>query len=180
MLGSRLVIRLAEARDAGALAALGARTFADAFGAENTPEDLRLYLAGAYGESQQLAEIANPDIRTLVVDHGGALVAFTQLRRGPSPPCVTLPTPVEVWRFYVDTPWHGRGVAGDLMDAALETARELGGRSLWLSVWERNPRAIAFYTKCGFSDVGSKLFVVGTDHQTDRVMAREIAVTPAV
>jgi diamine N-acetyltransferase len=180
MIAPGLVIRPAEARDAGALAALGARTFADTFGADNTPEDLRLYLTSAYGVAQQLAEFANPDIRTLVADQGGVLVAFTQLRRGPSPACVSLPLPVEVWRFYVDKPWHGRGVARHLMEAALETARELGGGSVWLSVWERNPRAIAFYTKCGFSDVGSKLFLVGTDRQTDRVMAREIVVTPAV
>jgi diamine N-acetyltransferase len=66
------------------------------------------------------------------------------------------------------------------MTAAVAAARELGGRSVWLSVWERNPRAIAFYTKSGFSDVGSKVFVVGSDHQTDRVMARNITHSPAV
>jgi len=87
---------------------------------------------------------------------------------------------VEVWRFYVDRAWHGAGVARPLMDAALEAARELGAGSVWLSVWERNPRAIAFYTKCGFRDVGSKLFIVGSDRQTDRVMAREIDRSPAV
>jgi hypothetical protein len=48
MLTAGLIIRRAEPRDAGALAALGARTFADTFGADNSPEDLRAYLAGAY------------------------------------------------------------------------------------------------------------------------------------
>ena len=41
---------------------------------------------------------------------------------------------------------------------------------LWLGVWERNPRAQAFYRKSGFADVGSQVFLVGTDAQTDRVM----------
>lgn len=175
-----LIIRRAEPRDAGALAALGARTFAETFGADNTPEDMQAYLATTYGEPQQRAEFASPDIVTLLVEAPEALVAFSQVRRAPAPPCVTLASPVEIWRFYVDRAWHGRGVAGALMEAALSAARELGGSSVWLSVWERNPRAIAFYTKCGFSDVGSKVFIVGTDHQTDRVMAREIAVSPAV
>ena len=49
-----------------------------------------------------------------------------------------------------------------------------GPRTLWLGVWERNPRAIAFYTKCGFVDVGEHAFVFGTDEQTDRVMARSV------
>jgi ribosomal protein S18 acetylase RimI-like enzyme len=180
MLASGLVIRRALPTDASALAALGARTFADTFAAENSPEDLQAYLAGAYGETRQRAEIANPEIVTLLVEGGPGLVAFSQLRRAPAPPCVALPSPVEVWRFYVDRAWHGGGVARPLMDTALEAARELGAGSVWLSVWERNPRAIAFYTKCGFFDVGSKLFLVGTDRQTDRVMAREIGHSPAV
>jgi diamine N-acetyltransferase len=175
-----LIIRRAESRDAASVAALGARTFADTFGADNTPEDMQAYLASTYGERQQLAEFANPDILTLLVADGEAPVAFTQVRRAPAPPCVTLDAPVELWRFYVDREWHGRGVAASLMEGALSAARELGGRSVWLSVWERNARAIAFYTKCGFSDVGSKVFIVGSDHQTDRVMARTTALSPTV
>jgi len=176
-----LVIRRAEPQDAAALARLAERTFIETFGADNTPEDLRMHVGRSYGAQQQLAEIANGDIITLVVDApAGHLVAFSQVRRGPAPACMTLPLPVEIWRFYVDRRWHGRGVAPPLMQRALEAARELGGGSAWLSVWERNPRAIAFYTKCGFSDVGEKTFVVGTDHQTDRVMAREIPISPAV
>jgi diamine N-acetyltransferase len=171
------VIRRAEARDAAALAALGARTFTDTFGADNTPDDMRAYLTGTYSEARQLAELANPDVLTLVVEEEDRLIAFSQVRRGPSPPCVTWDSPVEVWRFYVDREWHGRGVAAALMDATLDAARELGGKAVWLSVWERNPRAIAFYTKYGFSDVGSKVFVVGTDPQTDRVMTRQIALS---
>jgi ribosomal protein S18 acetylase RimI-like enzyme len=37
-------------------------------------------------------------------------------------------------------------------------------------VWERNPRAQAFYRKMGFVDVGAHTFVVGSDAQTDRLM----------
>ena len=67
-----------------------------------------------------------------------------------------------------------RGVAQSLMGAVDDVGRELGGRTLWLGVWERNPRAIAFYTKCGFVDVGTHLCIVGGDEQTDRVMAHSI------
>jgi GNAT superfamily N-acetyltransferase len=44
----------------------------------------------------------------------------------------------------------------------------------WLGVWERNPRANAFYRKVGFTDVGSHVFMVGTDPQTDRIMVRHL------
>jgi diamine N-acetyltransferase len=130
------------------------------------------YLSATYGERQQRAEIASPDIITLLIEDEQTPIAYAQVRRGQAPSCVTTPAPVELWRFYVDRSWHGRGIAPILMRAALEASRELSGSSVWLSVWERNPRALTFYAKCGFRDVGSKVFIVGSDHQTDRVMAR--------
>ena len=41
-------------------------------------------------------------------------------------------------------------------------------------MWERNERAQAFYRKHGFRKVGTQVFVVGTDPQTDHVMLREL------
>jgi ribosomal protein S18 acetylase RimI-like enzyme len=57
-------------------------------------------------------------------------------------------------------------------------ARAQEAHTLWLGVWERNERAKAFYRKCGFADVGSQVFVLGTDAQTDRVMVRSLRSEP--
>jgi diamine N-acetyltransferase len=152
------------------LAELAAATFRDAFGADNRPEDLALHLARSYGVPQQSAELAHPAITTLLAFVGAELVGYAQLRQGLPPPCVTPARPIELWRFYVVRPWQGRGVAQTLMASVVAAARERGGAVLWLGVWERNPRAQAFYRKSGFTDVGSQMFLVGTDAQTDRVM----------
>ena len=141
--------------DAAALAELAARTFTDAFASGNRPEDLQAHLASSYGVSQQSAEIADPNTITLLADRGGALIGYAQVRRHTVPSCVTQAQPVELQRFYLDRSAHGTGVAKELMSAVHEAARELGGRNLWLGVWERNARAIAFYSKMGFTKVGS-------------------------
>jgi diamine N-acetyltransferase len=52
--------------------------------------------------------------------------------------------------------------------------RGFGGRTAWLSVWEKNPRAQAFYTKAGFTRVGEADFWVGPDRQTDHILALPI------
>ena len=116
-------------------------------------------------------ELADPDYVTLLIEDGTSLAAYAQVRRHEPPPCVTGPAPIELYRFYVDRLWHGQGVAQTLMAAVRDAARAFGGGTLWLGVWEHNPRAIAFYNKCGFRDVGSTSFYVGPDRQTDRVMA---------
>jgi len=45
---------------------------------------------------------------------------------------------------------------------------------VWLGVWERNPRAMAFYKKFGFGEVGDHVFPLGTDPQRDIIMARPV------
>lgn len=168
-------VRRAIAEDAKALAEIAARTFADTFGDSNTAEDMALHLATAYSEAQQAGEIADPDMDVLIAEIDGAMAGFAEVRGGEAPECVTLDAPVELWRFYVDRAWHGRGVAQALMAAVDEAARERGADAIWLSVWERNPRAQAFYSKCGFFQAGTKPFVVGTDVQTDWVMLRRLS-----
>jgi ribosomal protein S18 acetylase RimI-like enzyme len=167
-------IRRAILTDAPALAALAAHTFEQTFGADNTPEDLALHLATAYGVDQQSREIQDVSIITLVAEHEKELVAFSQLRLGGAPACVTGPAPIEIQRFYLSGEWHGRGLAQQLMDASFAAAREAGAQTVWLGVWERNPRAIAFYRKLGYRDVGAHVFVVGTDPQTDRILTRPL------
>ena len=81
---------------------------------------------------------------------------------------------IELWRCYGDRAGDGRGVAQDMMQGVVDAAIMGGHDVLWLGVWDRNPRAQAFYRKSGFGDVGSQVYVVGTDEQNDRVMVRAL------
>jgi ribosomal protein S18 acetylase RimI-like enzyme len=168
------MIRAGVATDATALAELAARTFRETFAADNRPEDMALHTALAYATSQQQQELIDPDIVTLLVEVEGQLAGYTQLRSGVPPACVTGAKPVELWRFYIAQQWHGRGVAQALMRRVESEAYRRGRRTLWLGVWERNERAKAFYHKNGFTDVGSHVFMVGTDAQTDRILVRPL------
>lgn len=167
-------VRRAAPADADMLARLGARTFRETFGRENTPENMAAYVTKAFDVLAIAREVADPDILYLVGEAAGQSVAYAMLRAAPAPAAVIAPAPLEIARFYVDLPWHGRGVAHAMMAACDAEARRRGARTLWLGVWERNPRAIRFYERCGFRDVGSQQFVLGDDAQTDRVMARPI------
>jgi len=169
------VIRRGTPADAAALAEFGARTFRETFAADNTAEDMEKHLASAWSPSLQDAELRDPRLDTLLaVDSGGALAGFAQLRDEYAPACVPTRKPVELKRFYVDRPWQGRGLARELMAEVERAARRRGARELWLGVWERNERAQAFYRKCGFERVGTQIFVVGDDPQTDHVMLRKL------
>ena len=46
--------------------------------------------------------------------------------------------------------------------------------TIWLGVWEFNPRAQAFYRKHGFYEVGKHIFQLGADAQTDVLMQKDL------
>jgi ribosomal protein S18 acetylase RimI-like enzyme len=111
---------------------------------------------------------------TLLAEGGGALAGYAQLGWDPASPSVGGARPVQIRRFYVDSAWHGRGLAQRLMTRSLEIAAEGGADRVWLGVWERNDRGIAFYRKVGFEPCGEQTFVLGGDPQRDLVLARDV------
>lgn len=172
---SGLRIRRAGEADAALLAEFGARTFRETFAADNTPEDMAAYLAGAFGEELQRAELLSPVVAAFIAELDGATAGYAVLREGgETGGAVRGERPVELQRLYVDVRHKGAGVAQALMDEVDREARRRGGETLWLGVWERNARAIAFYRKCGFIDVGTHVFQLGSDPQTDRIMSRPV------
>ena len=169
-----MMIRRGVASDASLLAALARHTFFDTFAATNDPGDMAMHLERAYGVAQQAAELADPGIVTLLVESKGEVIGYAQLREGDVPGCVAGPGPIELWRFYVLREWHGQGIAQALMERVRAEAIARGAATLWLGVWDQNPRAQAFYRKCGFVDVGDHVFLFGTDPQRDRVMETKL------
>jgi ribosomal protein S18 acetylase RimI-like enzyme len=169
------VIRAASAEDASSLSRFAAEVFRETFAEQNQPEDIERYLADAFTAEQQAQEISDPHGVVLLAEiaDGAAapdLIGYAHIVSGAAPPAVAGPAPFELRRLYVAPGWHGRGVARALMDEAIRAARMRGARTLWLGVWERNPRAINFYLKYGFTRVGDQTFVLGDDHQTDWVL----------
>jgi ribosomal protein S18 acetylase RimI-like enzyme len=165
-------IRHAACADAANVARFAVRTFEEALGADNRAEDVALYIAASCNERKQRLEIENPMVETLLVESDQAFAGFAQRRQGAAPSCVQETDAVELWRLYIDAPWHGRGIAHRLMRAVADAARRRRARWRWLRVWERNPRAQAFYRKCGFEIVGAQPFLLGTERQVDNVRLR--------
>ncbi len=163
-------IRSATVADATRLSIFGARIFEETFGEFNTPEDMEDYLSSNFSPEKQKAEISDSDMITMIVEFDDQLIGYSQLHRKEAPGFELGEHPLELRRFYIDQPWQGTGLAQKLMDATMVMAKEFRGSAIWLSVWEENQRAIAFYKKSGFVDVGTKDFWLGSDRQTDRVM----------
>jgi len=167
-------IRRGTPSDSELLAEIGAETFSDTFGPYNTPEDMRMYLAIAFAPGIQAAELADPLSVFLVAEVRHECVGYARLREGrPSLP-LHANRPIEIIRFYARSRWIGRKVGASLMEACLHESLRRDCDQIWLDVWEENERAIAFYARWGFVEVGRQAFVLGADVQNDLIMARSV------
>lgn len=172
------IIRQATIADAALLANLGARTFADTFAPHNTAENMDAYLKSVFGPEQQAAELQDPRSTFLIAELEGVAAGYAKLHAGDALTGVTGPRPLELVRLYVLANWHGRGVGAALMRACLEETQRTGYETLWLGVWEHNPRARAFYRKWDFREVGAHRFQLGADTQTDLLLQRSVGASP--
>ncbi|HEX4683548.1 MAG TPA: GNAT family N-acetyltransferase [Gemmatimonadaceae bacterium] len=168
-------IRLATTDDAALLSRLAATLFEQTFARDNTPDDMAAYLANTFRPDVQSAELAHEACRVWIAeDDEGSAIGYAMLWRDSRIDSVDARLPAEVQRIYVDRSLHGQRVGDALMRTCTEQAVEWGCDVLWLAVWQRNPRAIAFYEKGGFRRVGVKTFQLGSDVQHDYVMARNL------
>ena len=170
-----IIVRIATTADAALLAHLGATTFGDTFSAENTPADMAMYLAEAFGDRVQFAELADPRHLVLFAERAGEPIGYAVLRAGVAREGVRGFNPIEIARLYAVQRYIGAGIGATLMQQCLQESATRGHDTIWLGVWEHNARAIAFYRRWGFADVGSQTFMLGRDRQTDRVMMRRVA-----
>ncbi len=167
-------IRKAELNDADALARLAEKTFRDTFGADNSAADMDQHCTDTYTPQIQTRELLDPNIDTLVCEFENDLIAYAQLSWLPAPNYIAASKPVEIKRFYVDSAWHGKGIASALMDTALEHVGSKKADQIWLGVWEHNPKAQRFYQKMGFLEVGDHVFQLGSDPQRDLILSRQL------
>ncbi|MGO1068689.1 GNAT family N-acetyltransferase [Lysobacter sp. CA199] len=168
-------IRRADANDAGALALVGAATFLETFAGilagDAIVEHCRVQHApGVYAEWLADANVA----AWLAETEGAAPVGYALI----APPKLALPDlserDLELKRIYLLSRFHGGGVGRELMDQAVAQARARDARRLLLGVYRGNARALAFYARNGFRQVGERRFQVGERFYDDVVLALEL------
>jgi diamine N-acetyltransferase len=163
-------LRVGRPDDAAALAALGATTFVETFGAENRPADVAAHLAAHFSPALQAREVADRRSSFIVAERDDELAGYARTLDGDAPSGVDARRPRELARLYVRASALGTGLGRALMRRVLDDAHAAGHDALWLGVWEHNARARRFYARWHFTEVGEVPYVLGEDVQRDLVL----------
>lgn len=167
-------VRYGTIVDATILSELGAKTFYDTYASDNTPENIDAYIRKSFSTEIQIAELSDPNIIFLIAELENEPVGYVKLKLDSKDESITGTKVIEIERIYSLQQYIGKGIGKALMQAAIDEAKQKACDSIWLGVWEKNPRAINFYKKWGFREVGSHIFTVGNDPQRDLILELQI------
>jgi ribosomal protein S18 acetylase RimI-like enzyme len=154
--------------DLPALAELARRTWSDAFGDSVSPDDEVAALEETRSEAYFAAALSTETI--LVAEEDGVLLGYVQFGDVTIPEVDVRPGDQGLHRLYVERPTQGRGLGRELIDAALRHPRVAAASRIFLTVWDRNSRAIQLYESVGFERIGTTTFMIGSQTAEDLVM----------
>ena len=161
----------ADISHAATIAAIGKRSFSDAFGKFfDEQEDLLQYLERTYKIEKIVASISNPNNVFFVAMSDNKMLGFAKIKKLSLNKQIQEDKQMELQKIYVLTEYHGSGTASALLGAILQLAEKLQPDCIWLDVIIENERAIRFYKKNGFEKCAKHYFKIGTQIFTYDVM----------
>ena len=156
------------------LVELGRTTFVQTYAQDNAINNFIQYLDAHFNPEQIQSELNNPNSFFYLSKKNGEFAGFLKLNTRNAQTEVTESTAFEIERIYVLKKYQGQRIGQVFMDKAIEVAKSHQAPFLWLGVWEKNPKAIEFYEKCGYKAFGTHKFTIGNDDQTDIMMKLEL------
>ncbi|HCN12309.1 MAG TPA: GNAT family N-acetyltransferase [Chryseobacterium sp.] len=167
-------IRKLKISDLEKLHEISIQTFTETFSEANSEEDMQQYISESLNEERLLSELQNNDSEFYFAEEKGKILGYLKLNFRDAQNESFPNDYIEIERIYVIKEFLEKKVGKILFDKVIERACEINADCIWLGVWEKNERAIAFYEKNGFEIVGRHDFVLGEDLQTDLIMKRKI------
>jgi diamine N-acetyltransferase len=171
---SLVTIRYATIDDAEMIADISRQTFYDTFASENTAGDMDKFMNEKFTKEALMKEVGAPgNIFFMAVDDDKVL-GYVRMRDNQSIPELPGKNVIEIARIYAAANAIGKGIGKMLMQKCIDIAVEMKKEIIWLGVWEKNQRAIDFYTQWGFEKFGTHIFLLGDDPQTDWLMKKPL------
>lgn len=149
-------------------------TFNETFKDQNSPENMKAYLEKAFHLKQLEKELSNSASQFFFVYYNNEAAGYLKVNTDEAQTEKMGDESLEIERIYIKNEFQNHGLGKYLFNKALEMAKELNKKKIWLGVWEKNENAIAFYKKMGFVQTGAHSFYMGDEEQTDFIMTKTL------
>jgi len=168
-----LNIRLATPSDIPNLAVLRQQVWIATYADEGIRDEFSEYVLAEITVEKMTASLNDPKRAILVAENGKHLIGFAELIFDKACPADTSTT-VEINNLYVLERFIGKGIGFALLQAAEQLITSKGHSSVWLDTFSENTRAIEFYERQNFKQVGISYFEETGATYKNLVMAKAL------
>ena len=166
--------RRAVETDTLTLSMLATQVFLDTYATDGIRASVAREVQAQLGPAAIEALLHRPDTRLVVAERAQHLVGFVQSTAGAQHALVAQLPGIELDRLYVQEPFTGRGLGKALLAHAEAHAAAQGASVLWLTCWVRNARALAFYARQGYAELGGTDYQFEGERHENRVFAKTL------
>lgn len=167
-------LRLGNPSDAVTISALSVQVFLDTYATEGVRPDLAREAFENYSPDAFTGRLAEAGRVFILAEAGSGLLGYAEVLLDPLPAPAGGISGAELVRLYVQPAAQRRGVGRALMSRMEQAVAEAGLASVWLTAWEGNFNARAFYSRLGYSDIGATTYTFQGNDYPNRVIARRL------
>jgi ribosomal protein S18 acetylase RimI-like enzyme len=167
------MIRKAEERDASSLAAVSIEVWLNTYLREGVSSFFADYVLSEFTAQKFRDSVGDPSQAIWVSENRIGIDGFVTVCSTATPPLANCSS-LEIATLYVQPRHHSSGRGAALLQRALDHCRSIGGERVWLKVNAENSRAIDFYIRHGFNNIGSTHFVIADRAYENFVMQADI------
>jgi diamine N-acetyltransferase len=164
--------RIASPQDAVTISALSIQVFLNTYATEGVRPDLAREAHSEYSVNAFAQRLAEPQRQFILVETGDGLLGFAEVL------LTSVPSPAgdlagaELVRLYVQPKAQRMNLGRSLLTRAEQLVQAENIGNLWLTAWEGNHNARAFYERLGYADVGATTYTFQGQTYPNRVLAK--------
>jgi len=152
-----ITIRKARPADAASLSVLATEVWLDTYAVDGITPPFAAHVLDAYSRARFEKMLDDPAVRLHVAARGDSLLGYVKVNLSPEPPSPTCGTG-ELETLYIRRHHQLLGIGRKLFRCAMDCLKAKGHEQAFVTVFEDNRPAIAFYDRLGMAVDGTFLF----------------------
>ncbi|MGC4041813.1 MAG: GNAT family N-acetyltransferase [Flavobacterium sp.] len=165
--------RSADLSDIIKLSVLYKQVYIATYGAEGVSDEFANFITKQFSV-ERLENLINSQNENLIVAvYKNNLVGVAEIEFDKKSPIGEIIAP-ELNKLYILEWFCGKGIGERLLEESEKIVKSKGINKMWLWVLESNSRAIRFYRKHNFKEIGNASFQMETNKYENLVMLKEL------
>lgn len=170
---SSINFRQAVPEDAAKLSLLFKQVYIHNYAFEGVSDEYANFLADNFSLDKVESSIKEKNYSIVVAEYNKNLIGAVKLSYSQHCPYKDITAP-ELDKLYVLERFCGMGIGTRLLEEAEKLALSNDDKYIWVYVWQHNARAINFYTKKGFENLGAVAYPMEVNTYYNLVMVKSL------